>query len=203
MPDVETTLIKFKSGEADTYKSYIDTIEKFLEPYRKDLGDKVTDCTGGVRADPSKPCRFNIKDLGEWCKRENNYGYNEGQPCVLMKMNKVFGWMADEYNNSTQPAPSNIAGRLESGYLPVTCDPEQNSDYDTIGEVEFFPSGGFNTIFFPYKMVDGYLPPLVMARFKNPMPGNLIQVWCKVWANNIYHHKNDKAGSFRFELLVN
>lgn len=48
----------------------------------------------------------------------------------------------------------------------------------------------------------GYQSPLVFVRFKNIKYGALIQVWCKLWANNIKHHKNDKAGSVHFELLV-
>lgn len=48
----------------------------------------------------------------------------------------------------------------------------------------------------------GYQSPLVFVRFNKIKYGSLIQVWCKLWAYNIKHHKNDKAGSVHFELLV-
>ena len=40
-----------------------------------------------------------------------------------------------------------------------------------------------------------------MVQFEKPLPGALIMVWCKAWANNIYHNRNDLAGSVHFELL--
>ena len=34
---------------------------------------------------------FDIEAIMETnkCTRENNFGFNEGQPCILLKMNKV------------------------------------------------------------------------------------------------------------------
>ena len=36
-------------------------------------------------------CMFDIETIMEAnkCTRENNFGFNEGQPCILLKMNKV------------------------------------------------------------------------------------------------------------------
>ena len=71
-----------------------------------------------------------------------------------------------------------------------------------MGEVVFYPSGGFPATAFPYNNQEGYLPPYVFAYFKNVKAGVLLQASCKVFANNIYHHKNDRAGSVHFELLI-
>ena len=38
--------------------------------------------------DKDKACLFNLHQLGD-CKKENTYGYFEGQPCILLKFNKV------------------------------------------------------------------------------------------------------------------
>lgn len=56
--------------------------------------------------------------------------------------------------------------------------------------------------YYPYMNVKGYKSPLVFVKFAEVKHGALIQVWCKLWAYNIKHHKNDKAGSVHFELLV-
>ena len=79
---------------------------------------------------------------------------------------------------------------------------QNTADQDLIGPVEYFPKGGINMGNYPYLNQDGYLAPVVMARFTKPRVGALVQVWCKAWAKNIYHHKNDRAGSVKFELLV-
>ena len=52
----------------------------------------VTCGTGGMTGD--KCCLLNItKQLNELdCTRENDYGYFEGKPCVVLKMNKVYSF---------------------------------------------------------------------------------------------------------------
>lgn len=46
------------------------------------------DCSNGNPAPAGKVCRFDVKTLGP-CTQENGYGYAEGKPCVLLKLNKV------------------------------------------------------------------------------------------------------------------
>jgi len=54
-------------------------------------------CTDDHRAakDPKDPadrevCEFNLKtEFGGSCTRENDYGFKEGKPCILVKINKV------------------------------------------------------------------------------------------------------------------
>jgi len=79
---------------------------------------------------------------------------------------------------------------------------QNDADIDNIGPLTFFPSTGFPYIFYPYKVQDNYRPPIVFVKFEMPKNKAIIQVWCKLWAKNIKHHKNDKAGSIHFELVV-
>lgn len=71
-----------------------------------------------------------------------------------------------------------------------------------MGKVTFYPPNGFPFFYYPYLNQEGYRQPLVFAHFERPKNGVLIQVWCKAWASNVYHSKNDRAGSVHFELLV-
>ncbi len=34
-------------------------------------------------------CRFNVDDLGAECTWQKDYGFDEGTPCILLKLNKV------------------------------------------------------------------------------------------------------------------
>ena len=34
-------------------------------------------------------CRFNVDDLGAECTWQKDYGFDEGTPCLLLKLNKV------------------------------------------------------------------------------------------------------------------
>jgi len=74
-------------------------------------------------------------------------------------------------------------------------------DKDNILGTSYYPALGYSFAYFPYYNTKGYVAPLVFVQL-NVRPGALVQVWCKLWVSNIKHHKNDKAGSTHFELLV-
>lgn len=75
-------------------------------------------------------------------------------------------------------------------------------DKENIGNITFYPAEGFPRYYFPFVNQEDYRQPIVFARFENPMNGVVINVWCKVWTANIYHHRYDMQGSIHFELLV-
>jgi len=239
MVDVEKTLIKFVSGELDTYKDMLDNTKEFLFRYSTstnpddvidcsgdipeeddrvgkacavdctngvpdNIGDKpcVVDCSAGQPDDiGDKSCKFDMSLLGDHCTEANHYGFFEGEPCVILKLNKVFGWKPEPYGNES--IPEEVADIATPDSVPLTCEGENNGDIDNMGTVEFYPPGGFPIKYFPFEAQKGYQTPIVMARFNNLEKGVGMQIWCKAWAANIYHHKNDKAGSVHFEMLVN
>lgn len=214
MPKVSSTLIQFKHDEEDTYRKYVDNIEILLHKYTAEQANEdysYQDCAGGADANADQPCKFDLSLLGTACTKENNYGYSTGQPCVLMKLNKIFDWVPEPYdkNVTDKDDKKSIPQELKDNYpayegngVAVTCTGENFGDVDNLGAVEFSPASGFLGTFFPFSGQKGYQAPLVMVQLSNIHRGVLVQVYCKAWASNIYHHKNDKAGSMRFEVLV-
>jgi sodium/potassium-transporting ATPase subunit beta len=211
MVNIESTLIKFKAGAASTYKKHIDNLEQTLEAYKKQNASNVINC---FSRDPNpkkeEVCEFEIGRLGNVCTKENDYGYKNGTPCVLLKVNKVYGWVPQPFDNETladldnvhaQDAKTKLKGRIDSEFIGITCEGENEGDADNVFNVSYFPRSGFSVMYYPYLNFPHYLPPLVFVQL-DVRKGALIQVWCKLWAKNIKHHKNDKAGSAHFELLV-
>ena len=39
--------------------------------------------------DLDKVCRFDLIELGPDCVKQQNFGFDDGQPCVLLKLNRV------------------------------------------------------------------------------------------------------------------
>ena len=201
MPNIESTLIKFNQGDETTYKKYTSNIESFLEKY-KATHDNQVPCSPGQKPPAGKVCQFNVTDAtGGFCTPEKDYGYYEGRPCVLLKMNKVYGWEPTVFENGTVPADIENHDMDPNG-IYVTCTGENPSDRDNLGEVEIYPKAGFLKNFFPYDNTPGYQSPVVFVRMNHLKTGVAIQVWCKAWAGNIIHNKNDKAGSTHFEILM-
>ena len=71
-----------------------------------------------------------------------------------------------------------------------------------MGDVTYYPSNGFAFKYYPNLGQPDWKPPLVFARFENPMPAILLMVECKVYARNILHNRILDTGMVAFELLV-
>lgn len=77
-------------------------LQRFFQPlaYTRDAaegkGERVAtidECNSGKKPAGDKFCPFNYKDRftqqNEKCNSNNNYGYELGTPCVLIKLNRV------------------------------------------------------------------------------------------------------------------
>jgi sodium/potassium-transporting ATPase subunit beta len=122
----------------------------------------------------------------------------------------VFFWTPEPFNESTWDKDSKLVkemnatlgNRRDPKYVGVTCEGENDADVDNMGKVTYFPNAGFPTSFYPYTNAKHYRSPLVFVQFPNAKEGVVMQVWCKLWVQNIKHNKNDKGGSVHFELLI-
>ena len=56
----------------------------------RQVGENFIDCSKGRPPNTrDKVCRFNVDLLGPDCTWQKDYGYDEGQPCILLKINRV------------------------------------------------------------------------------------------------------------------
>lgn len=215
-PNYESTLIKFNSKDVTTYMDDVDNILSYLkENGYINEDNKPSDVT----QDSEGKDVFSIESLDPECSIDyadlnESFGYSKGQPCILLKINKVFGWEPKAFDNDSLSTDHGKAaraalggttdegGRLSFSDVGVSCEGENDADLDFLGPVSYYPPNGFSFNYFPYVNAKNYRSPLVFIKFNNVKPGTLLQIWCKIWTKNVYHHKNDKAGSVRFELLM-
>ncbi|OON21821.1 hypothetical protein X801_02281 [Opisthorchis viverrini] len=92
MVDVQKSLIKFARTDPQSFLVYTENIDAFLETYRvvnAKPENQFANCTDGVKSpdEPEKVCKFPLEQLGV-CNAEEKYGYPEGKPCVILKLNK-------------------------------------------------------------------------------------------------------------------
>lgn len=203
--DVTKTVIKFNAKNPKEYEAYVKNLNESIRIYTSSAGDNVVDCSGSNAGSNNKGdsevCGFPVSLLGDRCTPDKEFGYPEGKPCVLLKINKVYGWKPQTFDNETEDLPDTMAGRIDPDYVGVTCDGESEADKDNTRNITFYPDKGFPAVYYPYLNQPGYLAPVVMAQF-DVEPGRLLMFWCRAWARNIKHHRVDLQGSVRFEIMV-
>jgi len=151
-------------GDGKSWKSFEEVTKGFLDNYDK-IYDEKTEGYDSVACDPKnkdgykegdRPCKFEYLDaLGKNCSKATSYGLSNGQPCILLKMNKVYGWV-----------PSG-----DDMYLNVECDKG------------VYTQTGFLKAAMPFRGQGFYQNPVAVLRM--PKLTTALTVRCKLVGPNI------------------
>uniref|UniRef100_A0A087XJD8 Sodium/potassium-transporting ATPase subunit beta n=2 Tax=Poecilia formosa TaxID=48698 RepID=A0A087XJD8_POEFO len=217
----ETFEIVYTIQNTESWDMYAQALDRFLSPYNDSIqAQKNHECTpeqyflqedsGDVKNNPKRSCQFN-RTILEACSglHDRYYGYQEGKPCIIIKLNRVIGLMPGKDGQ----APSVTCGAKD---VTVTCRLASTDikliardDSDKIGEMIYFPSNGtFDLMYYPYygkKAQVNYSQPLVAVKFLNITVNQDVNIECKIHANNIpTGNERDKfAGRVSFKLRIN
>lgn len=223
--DPYSSLIWFRHGGAGNWDELKQNMNEFLQEYEPgyfaNQGASLTKCdfTTPPKLE-DEACEFNLEWLSDAgsdikCIQEENFGYYHGKPCIMIKLNRIYGWQPDPYTideirNHTE-MPKALKDDIEKIYASdpldiamvwLHCDGEMDPDKENIGTVSYTPFRGFPGYFFPYRNQRGYLSPVVMVQLKNPEPGVLMNLECTAWARNIKHNRARRTGLTHFEFLM-
>ena len=191
--------------------------ERVLKLFANATGTRS--CSDSEPGDGTKdPCVFDPAVLGE-C---NNFPYGfqlsgsqeQITPCVLLKINRIFGWAPEEYSEDDltkddpdDPMPDSVKRLVRSDPRKVylDCQGENPADREGLaGGVRYFPSDqGISFKYFPYEQAKGnYHNPLVAVQFTDLPLGQLFHVECKLWAKGVKHFRKDRIGQVHFEIML-
>ncbi|XP_033839666.1 sodium/potassium-transporting ATPase subunit beta-2-like [Periophthalmus magnuspinnatus] len=197
--------IAFSVSKAESYNGLLSSLDAFLSPYNDSVQAQTNDnCppnqyfiqedSGEVRNNPKRSCQFNRTAL-DLCSGlvDRSYGYSSGQPCVLLKLNRVIGMLPGKDGQSPY----------------VSCGPKK--DDVNVGPLAYFPPNGtFNLMYYPYygsKAQVNYTQPLVAVKFLNASLNTDLNIECHINSNtlgDIYANERDKfAGRVSFTLRIN
>jgi sodium/potassium-transporting ATPase subunit beta len=211
-PDFEVNLVKFNSSNPSTYQHFKDDLNAYLAPYFDETKQKnLVDCDGTIVANANTSCKFDPRKAAPECFPEASppfsLGFETGRPCILLKMNRIIGWLPRNANDTTYRD------------VRVRCRGQNEADVETLGEIEYYPGkkdgngtyGIISSYYFPYMNQPGYLSPLVFARFANVKFYTLGLIWCEFDREDmdfiegtywVSHALNERAGGAHFELVV-
>ncbi|XP_078266525.1 sodium/potassium-transporting ATPase subunit beta-3a isoform X2 [Rhinoraja longicauda] len=184
-PKVGSALeIVYNKSDVKSYEKYVAALDGFLKPY-----DDLLQAQKNIRCLPGeyltqedgilekKACQFNRTLLGECSGTYNrSFGYNEGKPCVLVKMNRIIGLEAGAGNKPT-----------------LNC----TSKKEPYVDMQYF--GSFDKMYYPYygkKSHVNYSQPLIAVKIllgTNDTNRDLM-IECKVTGTNLKN--NDDRDRF-------
>uniref|UniRef100_A0A0R3W550 Sodium/potassium-transporting ATPase subunit beta n=1 Tax=Taenia asiatica TaxID=60517 RepID=A0A0R3W550_TAEAS len=194
--DFMTSLIAYESSNPQSYMPYVQNLRTFFYLYEEvniKPQDGFATCENGVKTPdiPELVCKFYPIVL-ESCVKENNYGYDRSEPCVVIKINKVYGWLPDIQNMSMSKSPL------------LRCFGRYQSDFEAFGSLHYYPNvtidgivyGIFDSVYFPYIIQYAYRSPVVAVQVKNVQRNSLFFLSCRLFNLNV------PTEPLNFELLI-
>lgn len=210
---LDSTLIWYKR-DGSGFVNWTTQLDDFLKYYREPSkmpggGRNLVSCNYTTHPQSGEVCRVPLQQMYP-CNGQF-YSYDKGTPCIFLKLNKIYNWLPEYYNDSSN-LPDKMPNHLkdyvkmqkgdELNTVWVTCEGENPADKENIGTIHFAPRRGFPSFYFPFMNNPGYLSPLVAVWFQEPKPGVLINIECKAWAKNIVYDRHERRGSVHFEIMI-
>lgn len=149
----------------------------FCAAYYGPQHPKQVQCTFNSSAlSAEQTCAVDVANFGP-CSQAQGFGYRNGAPCIFLKLNKIFNWVPQVYDNPLDlPAdmPEDLQRHIQR--LPreqrqqvwVSCRGENPADREVLGPVKFYPQPGFAAFYYPYTNKPGYSSPLVAVQLQRP-----------------------------------
>ncbi|XP_023691825.1 sodium/potassium-transporting ATPase subunit beta-233-like isoform X1 [Paramormyrops kingsleyae] len=221
-PHSEKSEISFNLNNPETYFPYTKAIRSFLDMYddEKQLDQlKYEDCgeqpnnvkdRGELESDVGvrKACRFKRSWLAGCSGIEDqNFGYQEGKPCVIIKLNRIVNFIPRP-PASNDSIPEEAREKVQPNVIPIFCTNKREEDAGKIGEIKYYGiAGGFPLQYYPYygKLLHPqYLQPLVAIQFNNLTQNTELRIECRVYGENIRYYEKDRYhGRFDMKMTVN
>jgi len=92
--------ISFNMRNPNSYQKYVARLRSYLKKYNSDnqTGDDWVQCGGKTMFnEDGKLCKQDLADLGTCGDVNSNFGYDIGQPCILLRVNRIIGWQPVPY----------------------------------------------------------------------------------------------------------
>lgn len=198
-----------EGGKVAGWGGWAERVDEYLASIKS--GGKA--CSKEDGATTTEACKFDVTALEE-CNKKGG-GFEEGVPCMYLKLNKIYGVENRHYDGTTEydgkvfpdEMPKSLQDHIKKQdnkeQVWVNCRGEYPADVEALGEPEYFPATrGFPGYYFPYEKQNDYQSPIVAVRFPNAKPNQLLHVECRVWADNIGYEKRDRVGINHFELQI-
>uniref|UniRef100_A0A1Q3FKF7 Putative sodium/potassium-transporting atpase subunit beta-2 n=2 Tax=Culex tarsalis TaxID=7177 RepID=A0A1Q3FKF7_CULTA len=213
-PDISGTVIEYRAANKSDVKQWVNRLDAFLAPYRDHQlpgeGQNQIPCDFDTKLNPGQVCEVDVAQFTP-CTSEQGYSYNKSAPCIFVKLNKIYGWLPefyDDVDDLPEDMPTDLVDHIKSlkpkerQQVWVSC--KGLSESDDMGPVEYSNNRGFPSYYYPYTNQQGYLSPLVAVHFARPAVKTAINIECRAWAKNVMYRggSRDRRGSIHFVLLI-
>ena len=205
---------RYFDARNDTSSQIVDCASRDLVELRDEFKKKKSSCA----------YEYRYVLAGTACDPANSFGYATSGPCVLVKLNRIYGWSPQPYDQMTpadvaalpfNTTKYNVSTSVLEKNIVVICEGEYGADRDALAsanityysvnsrQLNVFSLGLMPVYYYPYLNQPQYKSPVVFVKFKQLPRFLKINIACRAYARNI--DSDDRAhmrGMTRFQMYV-
>jgi sodium/potassium-transporting ATPase subunit beta len=208
----EKTLDLEQDSDAGFAARMSDFLDRTLVEGQKGAVECSADELNKPREKAQAPCKFDASAFGACGQFPYGYSKDSGmKPCVIVKLNKIFGLVPEPYAADEKDLPAEIPQAIKDRILDVNeprrvyieCHGENAADEEAISSITYYPAHqGVPMGYFPHQVKTNLVSPAVAVQFADVPKGQLLHVECKAWFKGVVHERKERMGLVHFELLV-
>ncbi|PIC35726.1 hypothetical protein B9Z55_014993 [Caenorhabditis nigoni] len=203
LEDGNLNVMEWNIYNFDSYVNYLIRYKQLLKNYSG--GDSIKkrvagkDLCSNQTLTGAEACQFDrFTGFGECVlsheNLEHGFGFSKGQPCIMLKLNKIVGWAPSfEVNETETCTPGNLC--CGEG-IQFEC----KSDDDV--QFEFYPETGIPSCYFPYMNQNGYEQPYQMVKLANITFNRDTTIECYPKDDSLRTLASGKVNEARFHIKV-
>jgi len=224
----ESSIPSNEDGEGDTNADYAVRLGRFLQQYDKNPAPPIPEnLEEGLLAFKGYS-KFDLSTLGPCGSFPYGYVGARVKPCILIKLNKIWGWQPAPIEYKEDPysynnLPKSLRNHLNSASAKeaeaaeenkniwIDCAGRNSADKEALeGRLTYYPASRAIPIrYFPYvgernefDASVGFHSPLVAIQV-DPRPlGQLVHIECRAFYHGVRHLAKEKRGLVHFEVLL-
>ncbi|XP_038051256.1 sodium/potassium-transporting ATPase subunit beta-1-like isoform X2 [Patiria miniata] len=186
-PKFDNHVVEFNPEVKSSYADHVAGLKSIwdgLSPSDQ-TGEEYVDCSNNTTAPEGKFCRFNREVFGP-C-RPPNFGWDEGSPCLLLSLNRVAGWVPEDYEEGA--VPEEVKDVYVPGNVALYCMNYKNKHMYSNNTI--YPSAGIPSKYYPFVGTTNqekrakYIQPYAAVQFDFNIEDEQIKVLCKTYVANI------------------
>ncbi|XP_033638093.1 sodium/potassium-transporting ATPase subunit beta-1-like isoform X2 [Asterias rubens] len=138
-------------------------------------------------------CHYDASQLGP-CATNDSFDTN--QPCLYMGLNKLWGWIPENYESGPPVELTEIRNKLKlngttEDRIAVTCIKCDRNNSTNCSPLDVYPRDGISFGHYPYVVGTDtakqarYIRPIVAAKVPLDAVGKEYRVSCRAWAGNL------------------
>ncbi|CAD6197906.1 unnamed protein product [Caenorhabditis auriculariae] len=184
--------MEFDQYEFRSYVNYLIRYKHVMKGYNDTLPPcwktplNENEACGFERVDGFGECAFTRENL------EKGMGFSKGQPCIMIKLNKILGWHPNDILTNDDQTCSR--GQCCGSGITFNC--SSNGDV----KFEFYPNQGIQSCYYPFNGQPGYEQPFVMVKLYNLPENKEVKISCSPNPNALKITDGDRPNELHFYI---